>query len=128
MSVGLDLMGVVTSGRAQRPVLGSSHGRKPRTSSRAPAARGRGQWQPCKLIILLAFVGRRREDPVFKATTKLMVGSTIGPYRVLRKIGEGGMGAVFEALHETIERHVAIKVLHPALAKNPEAASRFVNE
>ena len=57
-----------------------------------------------------------------------MVGSNIGPYRVLRKIGEGGMGAVYEAFHETIERHVAIKVLHPALARNPEAANRFVNE
>ena len=38
------------------------------------------------------------------------------------------MGAVFEALHEEIERRVAIKVLHPEFARNPECTSRFFNE
>jgi serine/threonine protein kinase len=36
----------------------------------------------------------------------------IGPYRILRKIGEGGMGVVYEGIHEAISRRVAIKVLH----------------
>src|SRR5207253_2103748 len=39
--------------------------------------------------------------------------SIIGPYRVIRQLGEGGMGAVFEAVHEVIQRRVAIKILHP---------------
>lgn len=38
------------------------------------------------------------------------------------------MGAVYEAVHETIERRVAIKVLNPQLAQNPEVAVRFINE
>lgn len=38
------------------------------------------------------------------------------------------MGAVYEALHESIERRVALKVLHPEHARNPEAVSRFFNE
>lgn len=55
-------------------------------------------------------------------------GSLLGPYRIVRKVGEGGMGTVYEALHETIERRVAIKVLHAEFAREPDIASRFVNE
>ncbi len=57
-----------------------------------------------------------------------MVGQRIGNYRVMRKIGEGGMGAVFEAIHEQIERRVAIKVLHAKYTQEPEIAKRFINE
>ena len=53
---------------------------------------------------------------------------SIGPYRILGKLGEGGMGEVFEAMHETIERRVAIKLLHPNQAGNREVAARFLNE
>ena len=52
----------------------------------------------------------------------------IGPYRIVRKLGEGGMGAVFESVHESIERRVAIKVLHPEFARLPEFTGRFFNE
>ena len=57
-----------------------------------------------------------------------MIGTTIGPYRVVRKLGAGGMGAVFEAVHKTIGHRVCIKVLHPEYAKNVEFAQRFFNE
>lgn len=57
-----------------------------------------------------------------------MIGTTIGPYRVVRKLGAGGMGAVFEAVHRTIQHRVCIKVLHPEYAKNAEFAQRFFNE
>ena len=52
----------------------------------------------------------------------------IGMYRVVRQLGEGGMGAVFEGIHEAIERRVAIKVLHPQYARNAEFTARFFNE
>src|SRR5437868_7925285 len=52
----------------------------------------------------------------------------IGPYRVVREIGRGGMGAVYEALQPQIERRVAIKVLHPQFAKNEQLVTRFFNE
>ncbi len=57
-----------------------------------------------------------------------MIGTTIGPYRVVRKLGAGGMGAVFEAVHKTIEHRVCIKILHPEYAKDAEFAQRFFNE
>ncbi len=52
----------------------------------------------------------------------------IGPYRVVREIGRGGMGSVFEAVQPQIERRVAIKVLHSQYAKNEQLVNRFFNE
>lgn len=52
----------------------------------------------------------------------------IGSYRVIRLVGEGGMGQVFEAVQEQIERRVAIKVLLPEYARDAEVAQRFFNE
>lgn len=57
-----------------------------------------------------------------------MVGMRIGNYRVLRQIGRGGMGAVFEAVNDGIGKRVAIKVLHPHFAQDPHIAGRFNNE
>jgi serine/threonine-protein kinase len=55
-------------------------------------------------------------------------GASIGQYRVLRKIGEGGMGAVFLAEHTLIGRRAAIKVLLPELSQRREIVDRFFNE
>jgi len=53
-----------------------------------------------------------------------MVGQNIGKYRVLERIGRGGMGTVYRALDETLHRDVAIKVLNAEL-NDPEVARRF---
>ena len=52
----------------------------------------------------------------------------VGPYRIIRLLGEGGMGAVYEAVNEQIERRVAIKCLHPEYATHADASQRFFNE
>ena len=49
-------------------------------------------------------------------------------YRITRELGEGGMGTVFEAEHTLINRKVAVKIMHSAIASLPEAASRFLRE
>ncbi len=53
---------------------------------------------------------------------------TIGPYRLVSKLGQGGMGTVFRAVHGTLERPVALKVLSTEFAANPEYVSRFLRE
>ena len=49
-------------------------------------------------------------------------------YRVLARVGEGGAGVVYRALHEEMDRPVAIKVLHPELFPSPVAFARFRRE
>jgi serine/threonine protein kinase len=49
-------------------------------------------------------------------------------YRMIRLIGEGGMGAVYEAEHVIINRRCAVKFLHPEVAQNTEVVKRFVRE
>src|SRR5512140_767646 len=57
------------------------------------------------------------------------VGGTVGgKYRLVRLLGAGGMGEVYEAQHAGIGRRFAIKVLHPLLAGNQEAVARFQRE
>src|SRR3954468_16431543 len=55
-------------------------------------------------------------------------GETIGHYRVVRRLGGGGMGVVYEALDERLERPVALKVIAPDLAEDPEFRERFTRE
>jgi serine/threonine protein kinase len=49
-------------------------------------------------------------------------------YRVVRLLGEGGMGAVYEAEHTLIRRRCAVKFLHAEIARNDEIVKRFVRE
>ncbi len=51
-----------------------------------------------------------------------------GKYRLVRLLGRGGMGAVYEAQHAVVGRRFAIKFLHPDLASNSEIVARFQRE
>jgi len=57
-----------------------------------------------------------------------MIGQKIGHYQIVRLLGEGGMGQVYEGHHREIERRAAIKILHRQFSENPEMATRFLNE
>ena len=54
-----------------------------------------------------------------------MVGTTISHYKILEKIGQGGMGTVYRAQDTTLDREVAIKVLPRAIHPRPAAAGSF---
>src|SRR4051794_1027050 len=60
--------------------------------------------------------------------TDLPAGTTVGEYRVEGKIGEGGFGAVYRAVHPLIGKTAAIKVLNKQYSSNPQMVSRFIAE
>ena len=59
---------------------------------------------------------------------KLQQGATIGAYRLLERIGRGGMSAVYRAYHAALDRYVAIKVLPDFFADDPVYRERFQQE
>ena len=56
-----------------------------------------------------------------------MLPSRIGPYKIVRELGRGGMGVVYEGLHESIERRVALKVLRAEYVASAQILTRFFN-
>jgi len=57
-----------------------------------------------------------------------MIGTQIDNYRILEKIGDGGMGSVYKAVDVMLEREVALKFLRPELASQPDLVERFRSE
>ena len=69
--------------------------------------------------------GRRKESAPPQS-----VGATgqLGEYRLLEKLGQGGMGAVYKARHSRLDKIVAVKILPPSAAADEQAVARFARE
>ncbi len=68
------------------------------------------------------------DEAVAAADTDLPAGQTVGEYRIEGKLGEGGFGAVYRAVHPLIGKAAAVKVLHKQFSSNPQMVSRFIAE
>ncbi|MCY1057476.1 serine/threonine-protein kinase [Nannocystis sp. SCPEA4] len=79
---------------------------------------------------VLADAAQRRTKAMVRAA--LFDGSgeapTIGPYQVLRRLGEGGMGVVYAAYDDKLERKVALKLIRGAALRRPEGRARTLRE
>ena len=73
---------------------------------------------------------KSERPPAVKGTgAKALIGSTISDrYLIERLLGEGGMGAVYQAEHTLMRKRMAIKVLHPEMTRLPEVVARFERE
>jgi serine/threonine protein kinase len=57
-----------------------------------------------------------------------MIGQRLGPYEIVEQLGKGGMATVYRAFHPQMERFVAVKIIHAALAQGEEGMERFKQE
>ncbi len=94
-------------GQGAAPHLGNALANATGGSSRPPAAYGTGGGH---------------------ATNNLPQGLVLGKYQIVRQLGSGGMGAVYEAVHTSIGKTVALKTMNPALTSDPRAEARFMRE
>ena len=74
---------------------------------------------------ILAFESARAKDP---ASLSPVPSTRLGPYEIVAPLGAGGMGEVYRARDTKLNRDVAIKVLLPAVASDPDRLARFSRE
>ena len=96
----------------------------PRTASLESAISDPGAETIARSTKVLTRVGQTVRD----AVKGLPPGTVLGPYRILARIGKGGMGSVYEAMDDRMGRRVALKVLSPELAQRPDFVARFHRE
>jgi serine/threonine protein kinase len=92
-----------------------------------------GTWNRTRAVKCLRCKG---ELPELKETPReppdpeisLLRKATGGRYRIMRRLGSGGMAHVYYALHSVLERPLVVKVLHQHLARDPEMRERFRRE
>src|SRR5204863_7603835 len=70
----------------------------------------------------------RTPAPPSASASKDFSGTTLGGYQLVRKIAEGGMGVVYEAIQTNLSRTVALKILNEELASRSEFLQRFQRE
>ena len=79
------------------------------------------------VFVQKGYLTRAQVGAVVKASRQPRI-SHIGRYKLIAKVGQGGMGTVYKARQESLDKIVALKVLAPGLAKQKDFVERFIRE
>jgi serine/threonine protein kinase len=90
-----------------------------------PASSASSPREMCDLLLSYGLITRFQAEQFLQGKWR---GFTIGKYKVLERLGSGGMGTVYLCEHMTVCRKVAVKVLPSSQAHNPSALGRFYRE
>src|SRR5687768_4200679 len=93
---------------------------------------GGDTWHPLRAFPEFGSPGTPPPPPDSQVSSEdapeLAAGRDLGSYKITRRIGSGGMGEVYEAVHTRLRKRVALKTLRQALARSGEARARFLRE
>jgi len=79
------------------------------------------------VLVQKGYLDRAKVAAVLRAQNQPRI-SHIGNYKLIARVGQGGMGSVYKAMQESLDKIVALKVLAPALARKGDFVERFVRE
>lgn len=82
-------------------------------------------WVIARLLVDWGFITKFQAEMLLGGRTG---GFTLGQYRIIDELGRGGMGRVYKAVHQTMNRVVALKVMSNSLMKHPKAQELFLRE
>ena len=125
-----DPVTVIDAGKTQPGLSASQQGRESETNVSSESLPG----APLPFADATTVIGRTRNSD--SGSSELNSGSSagqesarrIGRYRVVRQLGAGGMGVVFEAVDEDNQRNVAVKLLSTGMASDSDYVERFIRE
>jgi serine/threonine-protein kinase len=119
-----------TPGRTQRPTgsppIASAAGTVPASAAGTIPASATGTPAPTTDDAVAASKAKTSYLPT--APDPLLGATVAERYKIIKKLGEGGMGMVYLALHTVLEKQVALKVLHGEFARKDDLVERFMQE